>query len=98
MGLAGIVDNGSDLATYGGLWRATYAGLNATVTASGGTISLLKVRQLWNSISDGPIVPDTIITDYTTWAYFEQLLTPFQRNTFTDAAPNKSNSSSVSGY
>lgn len=81
MGLAGIVDNGTTLANYGGLSRATYSGLNATVTASGGTISLLKVRQLWNAISDGPVAPDVILTDYTTWAYFEQLLTPFQRNT-----------------
>lgn len=98
MGLTGIVDNGSVLATYGGLSRATYSGLNATVTASGGTISLLKVRQLWNSISDGPVVPDTILTDYTTWAYFEQLQTPFQRNTYSDFAPNKSNNASTSGY
>ena len=98
MGLTGIVDNGTVLANYGGLSRATYTGLNATVTASGGTISLLKVRQLWNSISDGPIAPDTIITDYTTWAYFEQLQTPFQRNTYSDFAPNKSNSASTSGY
>lgn len=94
MGLAGIVDNGTTLANYGGLSRATYSGLNATVTASGGTISLLKVRQLWNSISDGPVSPDTIITDYTTWAYFEQLQTPFQRNSFTD----KNATSSTSGY
>lgn len=90
MGLAGIVDNGSTLASYGGLSRATYTGLNATVTAaSGGTISLLKVRTLWNAISDGPVAPDTIITDYTTWAYFEQLMTPFQRNTYSDFAGNK---------
>lgn len=80
-GLLNIVDNGSVAASYGGLSRATYSGLNATVTASGGTISLLKVRQLWNSIADGPVSPDVIITDYTTWAYFEQLLTAFQRNT-----------------
>jgi hypothetical protein len=84
MGLAGIVDNGTNLATYGGLARATYTGLNATVTASSGTISLLKVRQLWNAISDGPVAPDVVITDYTTWSYFEQLLTPFQRNSYTD--------------
>lgn len=90
MGLAGIVDNGSTLASYGGLSRATYSGLNATVTASGGTISLLKVRTLWNSISDGPVAPDTIITDYTTWAYFEQLMTPFQRNNYSDFANLKS--------
>lgn len=97
MGLAGIVDDGSTLASYGGLARATYSGLNATVTASGGTISLLKVRQLWNSISDGPVVPNRIVTDYTTRAYFEQLLTPFQRNNYTDFAPNKANGASA-GY
>lgn len=100
MGLTGIVDNGSVLASYGGLSRATYPGLNATVTASGGTISLLKVRQLWNSISDGPVRPDTIITDYTTWSYFEQLLTPFQRNVMTNFEADKSGgkNSSASGY
>jgi len=31
MGLAGIVDDGTVLSTYGGLSRATYAGLNAYV-------------------------------------------------------------------
>lgn len=93
MGLAGIVDNGAVLSSYGGLSRATYSGLNATVTASGGTISLLKVRQLWNNISDGPVVPDTIITTYDVWAYFEQLLQPFQRNNYSDFAPNKANGS-----
>lgn len=97
-GLGNIVDNGTTAANYGGLSRATYNGLNATVTASGGTISLLKVRTLWNAISDGPVAPDFIITDYTTWGYFEQLQTPFQRNTYSDFAPNKSNNASVSGY
>lgn len=97
MGLAGIVDNGTVLSNYGGLSRATYSGLNATVTASGGTISLLKVRQLWNAITDGPVAPDTIITTYDVWAYFEQLLTPFQRNNYTDFAPNERNGS-FAGY
>ncbi len=96
-GLLNIVDNGTVAASYGGLSRATYTGLNSTVTASSGTISLLKVRQLWNSISDGPIRPNGIFTDYTTWAYFEQLLTPFQRNTMT-SSDFKNMDSSVSGY
>ena len=96
-GLANIVDNGTVAATYGGLSRATYSGLNATVTASGGTISLLKVRQLWNAISDGPVRPNTIFTDYTTWAYFEQLLTPFQRNNL-NLVNVKSELASASGY
>lgn len=96
-GLGNIVDNGTVAANYGGLSRATYSGLNATVTASGGTISLVKVRTLWNNISDGPVKPDFIITDYTTWGYFEQLQTPFQRNTsdFRGAGDQKA---STSGY
>lgn len=97
MGLQGIVDNGSVLATYGGLSRATYSGLNATVTASGGTISLLKTRQLWNAVTDGQVAPDVILTTYDVWAYFEQLLTPFQRNNYSDFAPNKENGA-MTGY
>lgn len=97
MGLAGIVDNGSDLTSYGGLARTTYTGLNATVTASGGTISLLKVRTLWNAISDGPVIPDFIGTDYTTWGYFEALQTPFQRNN-QDFAPSQRAVAQTSGY
>lgn len=83
-GLGNIVDNGTVAATIGGLSRATYSSLNATVTASSGTISLLKIRQLYNNISDGRVAPDYAYTDYTTWAYVEQLLQPFQRNTYTD--------------
>jgi len=78
-GLGNIVDDGTVAANYGGLPRTTYAGLNATVTASGGTISLLKVRQLWNSITDGSVAPTKALTDYTTWSYFEQLVLPYFR-------------------
>lgn len=85
-GLGNIVDDGTTASNYGGLARATYAGLNATVTASSGTISLLKIRQLANSISDGAVAPDLAITDYTTWSYIEQLIQAFQRNTYTDGA------------
>ncbi len=97
-GLANTIDNGTVSATYGGLTRATYSGLNSTVTASGGTISLSKVRTLWNGISDGPVKPDFIITDYTTWGYFEQLQTPFQRNTSDFRGAGPSMSASTSGY
>jgi hypothetical protein len=83
-GLANIVDDGTTASTYGGLSRATYAGLNATSTASGGTISLLKIRQLWNNVSDGKVSPDLGLTTYTVWAYIEQLMMPFQRNTYTN--------------
>lgn len=97
MGLAGIIDDGTTLSSYGGLSRASYTGLNSTVTASGGTISLVKVRTLWNSISDGSVIPDFILTDYTTWGYFEQLQTPFQRNN-QDFSPSQRTVASTSGY
>lgn len=96
-GLANTIDNGTVASTYGTLSRTTYTGLNATVTASSGTISLVKVRTLWNAISDGPVAPDFIITDYTTWGYFEQLQTPFQRNT-ADFGRDAGRIASTSGY
>jgi hypothetical protein len=42
-----------------------------------------------------------LLTDYNTWAYIEQLYTPFQRNTMTGfeaSAMNRKETASVSGY
>lgn len=82
-GLGNIVDNGTVASTYGGLSRATYSGLNATVTNTS-AISLLIIRQLWNSVSDGKVSPTFSLTDYGTWSFVEQLLMAFQRNTYSD--------------
>lgn len=98
MGLTGAVDNGTVLANYGGLSRASYTGLNSTVTASGGTISLSKIRTLWNNISDGSVKPTNIFTDYNTWGFFEQLQTPFQRNTTDFSGAASPLKSQTSGY
>jgi hypothetical protein len=97
-GLANTIDNGTVAATYGGLTRATYSGLNSYVTtATNNAISLLQLRTSWNNISDGGVMPDFTGTDYTTWAYIEQLMTPFQRNN-QDYRPNDRTVSQVSGY
>ena len=97
-GLKNSVDDGTTTATYGGLTRATYTGLNSTLTAAtGNKISLVQVRTLWNAISDGPVIPDFIGTDYTTWGYFEQLQTPFQRNQ-SDFSPKQSFTAQTAGY
>jgi hypothetical protein len=97
-GLANTVDNGTTAATYGGLTRATYSGLNSTLTAStNNAISLVQVRTLWNNIADGGVIPNFILTDYTTWAYFEQLQTPFQKNNMDFNASDRQ-VSQVSGY
>lgn len=97
-GLLNTVDDGTNASTYGGLTRASYTGLNSTVTsATANKISLAQVRTLWNNISDGPVMPDFIVTDYTTWGYFEQLQTPFQRNN-QDFAVRERSVAQTSGY
>jgi hypothetical protein len=79
LGLGAIVDDGGDVATYGGLTRATFTTLNATDTASGGTLSLLKMRTLYNAITDGSQAPTLILGDNDVFSYYEQLLQPQER-------------------
>lgn len=78
-GLGAIVDDGGDVATYGGQSRSTYSTLQATDTASGGTLTLLKMRTLFNAVSDGSQVPTLIVGDKDVFAYYEQLLQPQER-------------------
>jgi len=97
-GLANTIDDGTTAATYGGLTRATYSGLKSYLVAStNNAISLLQLRTSWNNISDGGVIPDFILGDYTTWAYVEQLQTPFQKNNM-DFGPHDRIVSQVSGY
>lgn len=79
MGLEGIIDDGTNTASYGGLSRTTYPTLNSTVTASGGTLSLQKMSTLYNAIANGDIVPTEIYTTPTIFSLYESLLTPMQR-------------------
>lgn len=76
IGLANIVD---DTSSIGGLSRTTYATLASTVTASGGTLSLYKMRTLSNAISDASVTPNEVYTDYASWALFETLLQPQEK-------------------
>jgi len=76
LGLGNIV---SSTGTIGGLSRSTYTTLASTVTASGGTLSLFKMRTLFNAIADGEVQPNESFTDYGTWALYESLLQPQER-------------------
>lgn len=78
-GLGAIVDDGSTVATIGGLSRSTYTTLQSTVTASSGTISLLKMRTLYDAISDATVVPTSSYTTYAVNALYESLLQPTER-------------------
>ncbi len=77
LGLGNIV---STTGSIGGASRSTYATLQSTVTsASGGALSLFKMRTLYNAISDAEVQPTESFTDYPTWALYETLLQPQER-------------------
>lgn len=79
LGLAALVDDGSSVATIGGLSRATYPTLQSTVTASGGTLTLAKVDALWAAVTSGSQKPTAFYTTETVYNLYGQLLRPQER-------------------
>lgn len=75
-GLAAAVDDGNTVATYGGQSRSSYSSLAATVTASGGTLTLAKMFTLWDTLQQDDQQPDMILTTKTVRSLYEQLLIP----------------------
>ena len=97
MGLADIVDDGSVKTTYGELLRATYTGLNSTLTASGGTLTLDKMATLYNAITSGSQKPTLGLTTEAIFSLYEKLLTPQERMT-KDVSVVKSGLTGGTGY
>lgn len=79
LGLGAIVDDGGAVATYGGQSRSTYSTLQATDTASSGTLTLAKMSTLYNAISSGKQTPTLGVCDETVFSLYEQLLQPQER-------------------
>jgi hypothetical protein len=85
LGLEAIVDDGSNVGTIGGKLRSSYDTLDATVTASSGTLTLAKMATLHSAISAGGVVasePNIMVTTKTIWDLVEQLLHPTLRNNY----------------
>lgn len=84
LGLGAIVDDATDVSTIGGLARSTYTIMNATRTASGGTLTLAKLATLHSAISDGTMNSDPTImySNPTVWDLYESLLTPSVRENY----------------
>lgn len=78
-GLLNLVDDGTSYSTVGGLSRSTYPTLAGTVTASGGSLSLLKMRTMWYAVGDVAVFPTRVYCDATSWSSFELLLQPQER-------------------
>lgn len=81
LGLEAIVDDGTNAATYGGQTRSTYTTLKSTVTASGGSLSLLKMSTLYAAVSSGGTKTTLGLTTETIFNLYEQLLQPQERIT-----------------
>lgn len=79
LGLGAIVDDGTSVGTYGTLSRSTYPTLDATKTASSGTLSLAKMSTLANAVSSGSIKTTLGLTTEAVYANYEALLQPQER-------------------
>lgn len=79
LGLEAIVDDGTNLATYGTLSRTTFTTLNSTVTASGGTLTLAKMDTLYDAITSGSQKPSLGVCSETIFSLYGQLLRPQER-------------------
>src|SRR3990167_8205704 len=84
LGIGAIVDDGTDVSTLGGLSRTTYPVLNATRTASGGTLTLAKLATLYTAISSGQgsSIPTLMVSAEAVWDFYEQILTPLVRENY----------------
>ncbi len=81
-GLGNIVDNGTLSPLIGGQSRSTYPVLNATVTASSGTMTLAKLATLDDDTSATGLTsetPNLNLTTKTVWSLYESLLDPMVR-------------------
>lgn len=80
LGLEAIVDDSTNVTTYGTLSRTNFTTLKSTVTAaSSNKISLAQMSTLYNACSSGSITPTLGLTTETVFALYEQLLQPQER-------------------
>jgi len=88
-GLGLIVD---DTGTIGGQSRSTYSQLNATDTASSGTLTLAKLATLDDATRAASLEASETnigVTTKTVWSLYEQLLQPSVRNDYASYGPPK---------
>lgn len=88
-----------DSGTIGGQSRSTYSQLNATNTASGGTLTLAKMATLYSAVSAASIIsstPNIGVTTKTVFDLYEQLLTPAVRATYDQVGFDKLGTRSIS--
>lgn len=85
LGLGAVVDDGTNVATFGGLSRTTYPVLRAARLDAGGTLTLSKLASLYTSISSGTAMstPTLMVASPAVWDLYEQLLVPTVQENYT---------------
>lgn len=71
LGLIAGVDDGTNVATYGGLSRSTYTKWASVIQTSVGAHDFTKTRTLMNSATTGGMKPNLLVCDETTFGYVE---------------------------
>lgn len=77
LGLAAAIDDGGEVATYGGLARATYTTWKANETDVGGALTLDAMATMYDSCRAGSDKPSLILTTESIWSDYEALAQPF---------------------
>lgn len=76
LGLAAIVDDGGEVANYGGLSRSTFPTIAANETDVGGALTLAAMAAMYSSCKRGTDKPTIIYTTESIWDDFEALHQP----------------------
>lgn len=76
LGLGAGVDDGGEVATYGGLSRSTWPTLAANETDVGGALTLAAMATMYDSCKTGSDKPNIIYTSESIWSDYEALLQP----------------------
>jgi len=90
LGLGALIDNGDTVGTIGGQSRSIYSNLQATVTASGGTMTLSKLGILDDATSasgNNSETPNIYNTNKTVWNLYEQLIYPTVNHDYNVVGP-----------
>lgn len=76
LGLGAGIDDGGEVATYGGIARATYTTWKANETDVGGALTLDAMATMYDSCKVGSDKPTLIITTESIWSDYEALMQP----------------------
>ena len=82
-GLVALVDDGTNVDSWGGATRTTHTWAASYYNASGGTLALATLATAWDACKSGNDVPNMLLTTDALWTAYEQLLEPATRFAFT---------------